>query len=174
MGFLNDLRKLSTTGEYLFRGSRYKNEVLIPKIPKNTSVTALKEKGIYATDVPEIAIFNAILDSKKLPRINGVRKMVYSWYKAEDGWKFGVTRNVKEYSAFSKGYVYVLEKQHFEKLPLEGEFISRKELTPIYSYAVDPDEFVDETKILSLPLSYLTKSSSLSIAELQAMGYCVG
>jgi len=104
MNGLKKLQELAQTNRYLFHGGRKKVSVLLPKKPKNTSPNAPQEKGVYATDEPLIAAFNALLDPRKLPKVNGIRKMLYSWYKSPERWKFGVTKNVKENNAFSLGY----------------------------------------------------------------------
>lgn len=74
MDSINYLRKLIQKNNYLLHGSPCKSKILKPKIPEGTSPNAFIKKGIYATDVPEIAIFISILNSNKIPKINGVKK----------------------------------------------------------------------------------------------------
>jgi hypothetical protein len=155
----------------LFHGSSRRWEVLIPKTPLYTSPNAHSENGVYASEEPLVAAFNAILDFSKVRARNGVRKIVYSWYKSGDRYRFGVTRNVIEDNAFSGGYVYVLVKSNFRALSTEGEYVAKRKISPSNVINVSQKEFLCYAKIEVLPLSYLKHSNAHTVNELCGMGY---
>ncbi len=107
--------------------------------PKN------KQNGIYATNIPSVAMYMAIISPEKTEASSMTYGMNMKYYNGKVTPIFSADQNMD--TVLSNGYVYILNKSNFEKLsedPSEWQFISKENIKPDLIVEVLPKDFNHE------------------------------
>lgn len=134
------IRMLAESGRYVFHGSSLKLKQLEPRqaYKRNHDTGRMEKDGlpvVFATNVPDIAIFMAIVDKS---RINGEFNTYFDCTNGNGciNVRLSATPNVLTLLPELSGFVYVLETSDFKKRHGKiAEYISQK---PVYPVAVVP------------------------------------
>ncbi len=166
-----ELEKFVERG-YLLHGSRHLFDVVKPAKKSFLSAKAGKIRAVYATDSVAIAMFKAVVNAAKMPKIGGMRGGVIGWSFLDGEPKFWVSPNYVTYKAFGVGYVYVLDGSKFTKLKkLPHEYYVRSVIAPVRIVTVKPNDFLRGRSLKIWPEAEIRRRKRYTEEEIRMMGY---
>lgn len=130
--YLNKLKEIENSGDYVFHGSPFEIEIFEPRQAYNTADEVEVPDGepaVFASQKLDYAIFMAIINIKNCPR---------GYRSSSNGKIFKATKKtLEQITQDSDGFVYVFNKDDFlERSNGEEECVSYKPVKPLYKYPV--------------------------------------
>ena len=153
----------------LYHGSPKKLKILKPKTPKGGENGATSMKGLYATDLYDVAHFIALLDRSKLP-INK-QKIIFTWKVNNNKITFFITPNIRKILPNLTGYVYELISDSFIKTLINNEYYSESKQVPYQVHKVYGKSFSQVHNIKTISKEFVESTKDFSKEEMQEMGY---
>ncbi|OGM75457.1 hypothetical protein A2382_04145 [Candidatus Woesebacteria bacterium RIFOXYB1_FULL_38_16] len=141
---------------YVLHGSRKRFDVLIPHRKEKLHSSTGTLRAVYATSIPLIALFKAVLNAPIMP---GGRGMIGWKFDHELNPYFRVTPNYIRHNAFSSGFVYVLRKEKFKKYnKILCEYYSENPVVPDFVINVKKNDFLLNANISIWSLNEVIKA----------------
>jgi hypothetical protein len=127
---------------YVLHGTETLVAYLRPSPGDDDQLASKQQAGVYATIIPDIALFKATVSPRLLQK--GHPSYTIGWHT------FGVGVNIEPGAHFygsvaldqarRKGYIYVLAEGDFTRIDA-GEYIATKEVSPVLIVPVEPNDF---------------------------------
>lgn len=152
-----EIEKLASTGEYVFHGSPVNNiEVFEPRQAHDLN-TPDEEPAIFATELPDIAIFMALVNQQNSTNPSQPYQSGTSVGRDNEGNYFvqdlRATKNLLDGAQLpgARGFVYVFPVEDFKRRDKkQGEFRTLKPTKPLMTIPVTAKDLPKNIRIITI------------------------
>lgn len=149
------IERLATTGEYVFHGSPVGQiETFEPRQAHDLG-TPDEEPAVFATELPDIAIFMALVNHQNSINPDQPYQSGTSVERDDEGAYFvkdlRATQNLLDGARLpsARGYVYVFPIQHFARREKkQGEFRCLEGIKPLYAISVSSRDLPRSIRVI--------------------------
>jgi hypothetical protein len=144
------LLSLEKEGRYLFHGSPFEINILEPRQATNfnkdnKTMEDHGELSVCATQYADVAIFRAIFNKANILSSRG--KMISGFGSKDGNLFFEINNNMNEQVKNKTGFVYVLNKDNFNKFT-EMEYRSNEKIDPVFVVKVNYEDLPNNIRII--------------------------